>query len=863
MSVDAFLSQLEAMGVRLSANDDKLHCRAPEGVMDAALRARLREHKSEILQILHTRKTVALGIPRAQRDNGVLSSTERRYRTLEMMSSGHGAYNMALPYRIRGALQPNTLRDSIHHVVRRHRILHSRYPTTGSGPARIQDAPLPDLEEIELRDNPESRQEHMDRILWEPFDLETGPLLRFALLREAEQQYTLLLAFHHLVFDGASFRIFCAELAQCYQRLCSGQPIDLPELPVEYSDYAQWEKEWMQGQWLEQKLVFWKGHLEPLPPALQLGRQPIATRAPRRRGARVDFLVSPTVLTAARELARSRAATLHMLMLGVFDILLWQMSGSRDFIVGLPVSNRDHPELEHVVGNFTNTLALRQSLDDQQNFTELLDRVRESCLEGYQHRELPLEQLAAQLNLAQGTRGSNLFSVMFDLQDTSLSAFDLPGLETTALRTEKGDTTLDLSLVLVPEGETVRATLEYDCNRFERDDIEAAASAFKALLATVVASQQQPLCELPPLIAPLAMADSDGTTGEASEGRAFVPARTNLELHLVKLWEDLLGCEDIGIRDNFFDRGGQSLTALRLTQRVEEMTGQQLSIDFLWLEEPTIERLAERLCAGDTPVDWRRPVSIQPLGDRNPLWVVHTAAGHLYRYYCFARGLHPAQPVYGLNARGVYGNENPRSDIELIAKDCIESMRSLQPSGPYHIAGECMAGTTAYEMARQLTDQGERVGMVGLLESYARGVPARRSLRAFVYELRGYENLRTVQEAIYHWGLTRLGLAHRRELRKISEAQRWAHWGYKPGSYCGRVDIYAAAASQRACGDETLCWGQVQGINLQVHSMPGDHATMMEPPHVETVAAAVQSRLDELEGRGSSSSEDRYPPDRG
>lgn len=850
MSVQTLLTHLGSLGVQLSANGDKLRCRAPEGVMTPELKARLADSKAEILELLHAGQARP-SIARAGADlqsRGTLSSAEQRYWALEQISASKGAYNMALPYSLRGSLDTVALQRSIEQVVKRHQVLRSRFPGTDAGPARRLDAPVPVLEEIDLRAGNGDRQVHVDRVLWGPFDLAAGPLLRFAVLHEAAGQSTLLLSIHHLVFDGASFQLFCADLAGFYGNLTGYDSPPPPALSIQYPDYALWEQERLAGTWPDSELTYWKQHLEPLPRALDLhGANPVPAPG-SRHGARQDFVVSAEVMSEVRLLARQQSASVYMVMLGVFDILLWQLGAQREFVLGVPVSNRNHPELDALIGNFTNTLALRQCVDEQESFTELLQRVRDITLDAWQHRELPIEILMAHLRLEQNSQASRLLSVMFDLQETSLVAFKLPGLETTGVRTEKGATALDLSLVLVTEEERLQGAIEYDTAKFQRSEIEALAEHFGDLLRAVLSDPARPLCQLPHLraIPPLSPQNFASTATESNAQSDFVAARNNLEFHLVKLWEDLLDCTDVGIHDNFFELGGHSLLALRLTQRVEEMTGKRLSIDFLWLEEPTVERLADTLSRGNSVPDWRRAVPIQPGRGRAPLFVVHTMAGHLYRYYELARSLAHDQPVYGLNARGVYGDEQPQACIEDIAADCITSMRAVQPEGPYHMAGECMAGTIAYEMACQLTEQGQAVGFVGLLESYARGVRARHPLRAFIYELRAYENLYTVQEGIYHYILNRLGLQQRRKFSKLSEAQRWAQWSYKPRDYGGTVDIFAAVPSQSGCGDATLNWGQLANLALRTHTMPGDHGSMMESPNVQSVAQAVQACLPEV-----------------
>jgi aspartate racemase len=320
---------------------------------------------------------------------------------------------------------------------------------------------------------------------------------------------------------------------------------------------------------------------------------------------------------------------------------------------------------------------------------------------------------------------------------------------------------------------------------------------------------------------------------EAQQVTASKLPSTQTELHLCKIWEELLGVARVGTTDNFFELGGHSLLAVNLFDAIERQFGARLPMDALWYKGATIETLGQLLEQYEHAIKWPALVEMQPKGIRRPLFFVHTMGGNLFHYDDLVAELGTDQPVYGLQARGVYGSDTPRTTLAHIAADAIEAIKTRQPSGPYLIVGFSSGGVVAYEIAQQLRSQGDRIERLIMIDTY---MPATGKLARLKSRLAGVSRARSIrefQERLYHLVLHSLGLDRYRKLQKIGEAHRWAHWSYAPRCYPGRVDLIVAR-DQKTSPTPTLRY--LAAESLRVATVPGAHGTMVRHPHVKELA---------------------------
>lgn len=321
----------------------------------------------------------------------------------------------------------------------------------------------------------------------------------------------------------------------------------------------------------------------------------------------------------------------------------------------------------------------------------------------------------------------------------------------------------------------------------------------------------------------------------------YEPPRNSVDVHMKKLWEDVLEVEPVGIHDDFYDLGGDSLIAENLFLGIEQIFGKILPVDTLWAEGATIEHVVSVLRRADESIIWNSAVPLKPTGSRLPLFVIHTFGGHLSPYIQFSRLLNSEQPVYGLQARGADGTGVPQFSISEMAGHCIEMMRKLQPSGPYRIAGYSSGGLIAYEMARALAECGEQVSHLILLDAILPQSGLLGHSRSLSTEFRA-RDYRLLQERLYFLILHSLGLDRLRKLQTVMESHRWAEFCYRPGRYSGGVLLIQSSETAESNSYEQR-WKSLISGDIELETVEGDHLSIMRSSALQHLADCVTAHL--------------------
>jgi amino acid adenylation domain-containing protein len=329
------------------------------------------------------------------------------------------------------------------------------------------------------------------------FDLTQAPLIRVRLLRLAETEHVLLVTMHHIVADGWSLGVFWHELAALYNAYAGGNPVPLPALPIQYADFAAWQREWLQGEVLEAQLAYWKQQLAGARPVLELPADHPRPVMQTYRGARQWQVLPKRLAHELQALSQREGSTLFMTLLAAFTTLLSRYTGQEDILVGCPVANRNSGELEGLIGCFVNTLGLRTDLSGDPSFRELLRRVREFTLGAYAHQDLPFEKLVEALQPERDLNRHPLFQVMFVLQNTPMPVLKLPTLTLNPLEIEKGTAKFALTLFMTESDEGLVGLWEYKTDLFEPATITRMLGHFQTLLEGIVAQPGQSISTLP------------------------------------------------------------------------------------------------------------------------------------------------------------------------------------------------------------------------------------------------------------------------------------------------------------------------------------------------------------------------------
>ncbi|MDP3846050.1 MAG: amino acid adenylation domain-containing protein [Pseudomonas sp.] len=425
-----------------------------------------------------------------------LSHAQQGMWFIQQLEPNSAAYHIPSAARLRGHLDCAALHAAFQALVRRHEALRTSFREQNGEPTQLihGDLNLP-LPVVDLGHLPPAEREAAARHLLieeatRPFDLSQAPLLRLTLVRLAADEHLLLVVLHHIIADGWSMGVLVSELAQLYRAALEGREAALPDLPIQYADYAVWQRQRLDGAGLERQLAYWRSALgEPQAP-LELPADRPRPAAISGRGGRQRFSVELATASALHDLCQQHGATLFMGLLGAFQVWLHAHSGRLDPIVGTDVANRGRAETEGVVGFFLNQLALRADLTGNPSFAELLARLRVQVLDAYSHQELPFDKLVEALNPVRNLAYSPLFQVKLVLQNQPQGALEMPGLEVLPESVEHGQAQLDLHLTVEETPHGLDCTFKYSADLFDATSVAAFAEEFSALLAQVVATPE-------------------------------------------------------------------------------------------------------------------------------------------------------------------------------------------------------------------------------------------------------------------------------------------------------------------------------------------------------------------------------------
>ncbi len=902
MNLDRLLDNLSQLGVKLWLDGDRLGIRAPKGVLTPELKEALTQNKENILAFLQKANAAAnaqlpplAALPR----HGALpvSLAQERLWSLEQLTPGTAVYNLSVALHLTGILDRSALTRSLAEIVQRQEVLRTRFEDADGQPMAVISSetdftlPIADLRDIPASQREAQAQQLATEVAQQPFDLTQDVLWRVQLIQLADEDHVFVLTLHHIISDGWSFGVFLRELSALYNAFSQHQPSPLPQLPVQYADFAHWQRQWLESDAIAPQLDYWKQQLSSDLPPLQLPEKPSQSGAVSYRGDRQSFVLSEELTQALKSLSQQYGATLFITLLAAFKTILYRYTGQDDLLLCSPIAGRTRSETEALIGYFNNVLPLRTDLSGNPSFVALIDRVHRVANEAFDRPDVPLQQIAELPNLAR----TPLSRGMFALQNSPSDSLILSGITVTDLDIHNGTANFDLSLSMEEKGKMLAGVLFYKTDRFEDATIAELLANFQALLASIVANPQQQLSAITLAIQPV-----DRTTDAIESKPTYVAPRNFQEAQLVKIWETVLNLQPIGIHDNFFALGGHSLLAVQLFAQIEKHYDLNLPLATL-VQAPTVEQLAKLLSQDGESTTWSSLVPIQPHGSKPPLFCIHAVGGNVLTYVDLSRHLGTDRPVYGLQARGIDGKGEFHQSIAEMAAHYIQEICSFYPQGPYLLAGLSGGGVIAFEIAQQLVAQGHQVNMVALFDTYNPNyqkirqrlnaqyrqanigqIENRLSRLKWVKKLRGswhrishllsyfmklslrekqlfllekrksFKKILNDTIELISYKLDRRSgrpLPYRLRERAITENLRTAVLAYAPQVYPGKITLFRASASIYRAVDgspdsDELGWDEFAGGGLEVYQVPGDHSTSIAEPHVRVLAAKLKPCLD-------------------
>ncbi|PSB19673.1 non-ribosomal peptide synthetase [Phormidesmis priestleyi ULC007] len=444
------------------------------------------------------------------------SFAQQRLWFIEQLLPGDSLYVIPLVFQLTGSLQRSKFHQSLQAIVHRHESLRTTFDVVDGQLVQVvaHEFPVP-LRLTDLRALPTStREDAALSQIWQkiqqPFHLVKEPLLRVQLWRLHDTEHLLLLALHHIIFDEWSSGVLIRELGELYAALVEDKPAALPELPIQYADFAHWQREWLQGEMLNTQLRYWRQQLKNVP-LLDLPGAAARSLRQSHRGASQLLELPQWLLNALEELSQQAGVTLFMTLLAAFQTLLHRYTGQEDIAIGSPIANRHRSELEGLIGFLVNSLVLRTSLAGDPTFRELLERVREVTLAAYAHQDLPFEKLVEELQPVRSLGQNPLFQVVFALQNTPMEQLVLPGLVLSPVQFETKTARFDLELYVWKctdnfrnlwgkgwqQSDGLRGVIVYNTDLFDSATIASLRHHFQTLLEGIVANPDTHLSALP------------------------------------------------------------------------------------------------------------------------------------------------------------------------------------------------------------------------------------------------------------------------------------------------------------------------------------------------------------------------------
>ncbi|MEE8584938.1 MAG: amino acid adenylation domain-containing protein, partial [Acidobacteriota bacterium] len=465
----------------------------------------------------------------SRRDDPPLSFAQQRMWFLDQLEPQSRLYNVPLSVRLKGRLNLPALEAALDRIRQRHQVLRSSFPTVGGRPRlQVIEPGRFSLAVVDLTQAEGAQREHelahlVRREAQRPFNLATGPLLRAFLVRLGESEQALLATMHHIVSDAWSTQVLVRELTSLYQAFASGRPSPLKELPIQYADFADWQRRWLSGAALQEQIDSWKQNLQGAP-TLQLPTDHPRPSVPSQQGASRSFTLPAELSESLKAVSLQSDSTLFMTLMAAFQTLLCRYSGQQDISLGTLVANRNRAETEGLIGFFVNTLVLRTDLSGGVTFLELLQRVREVALQAYAHQDIPFEQVVDALQPHRSLSRTPLFQVMFSYQGLAMPELKMPGIEVEPLQLESPLSRFDLSLSIAQGEQGLTGSLAYTTDLFEACTIRRMARHLQTLLQGIAASPEQPIWALPMTEA----AEKQQLLAEWSGNRVDWPGRPTL-----------------------------------------------------------------------------------------------------------------------------------------------------------------------------------------------------------------------------------------------------------------------------------------------------------------------------------------------
>jgi len=819
-----------------------------------------------------------------------------RFWWLHQTRPGNHALNMPLAWTCKGKLDHDLAALALAELLRRHESLRTTFEVVNGKlsqvihPPHKVALPVEDLQSLSEDTRRQQRDAIIQREARIQMDMEKGPLFYARMIRMGAEENILLITIHHAICDGWSNGVVLRDFAAIYDGLARHTLPGLPELSIQFGDFAVWLDQWRSGLEQTRSLEFWRSTLGGDFAPFQI-QHDLSGRNAEAGGEIETLLLPPEQVQQARDFCASRGITMYMLLLSVYAATLHRFTGQGDILIGTPCANR-RAGTEDLIGPFSNPQVIRMQMAAEDSLGTLVERVRSWTMGALAHQDLPFEDLNEDDFFSREQNQIHL-KVYFIYQRAFMQAQKTPSLEIAPLRSVSPGTMFDLTLSIVERTEGPRLQLEYNPGFFRVTTIQRILNLYLRVLETTLSNphslvgeglqqtdmgrqpngfSDKPVDTVEQAVSSLngtALASGEDIQAAAKPAHEHLVPRDALELQIAGIWETAMGLKNLSIRDNFFDLGGRSLAAMRIVCQINKIYSVDFGLATLFSGN-TIERLSDLVRKRLSDNTSSSLVAMQPRGSAAPLFIIHGAGGNIIRFYQLAMMIGTDHPIYGIQAQSLLSGQPALLRLEDQAAFYLSEIRKIQPHGPYFFLGYSFGGTTALEMAHQLREQGEEVELLGMLDSRQReymtlilskdSVRTRldRRLGRFlgnlsplsfsekVEYLRGKLFTRTLRR--FYSLAVAMGFRTVPSFLKSTDDVSWiAAMNYKPKPWPGQLTLFRASVQPDPRLPLDLGWTPLAEGGVQVIELPGDHDLVFREDNTQVLADKLRIRLEQAD----------------
>lgn len=798
------------------------------------------------------------------------SLAQRRLWFLNQLQGPTAAYNVYVGLWLYGPLHASILRTCLQEIVERHESLRTSFAFEhGELIQRVSPShkfPLPLTDFSHFKEPHPPAYDLAKREVETPFDLSAGPLFRAHLMRISSEEHVLLCTMHHTVTDAWSLQVLTKELATLYKAASNGKKAVLPELPIQYGDFSEWQSRMLQSEKAQKQLQYWRKNLEGAPSMLQLPQDNPRPAEQTLQGNSQTYGVPARIMSELLRLSARYQITPFMFLLAAFKVLLYRYSGQSDVLVGVPVAGRAEIETESLIGFFVETVVLRDDLSGNPRFVDLLPKVRETTLGALANAEIPFEQIVEALSPERNLSCNPIFQVMFSVIKSAIQSHDFGNVAAFPYVVNSSTSILDLFATFIEDSDGKWwVQIDFNTVLFRVERIARMVDDLIAVLETVTKNPQIRIDDIPvscgkqPLMAGECLSRKPEPDRESNQQSVTLAQRRIQEIAdaaeseqelLVEIWKDLLGTSKIGTHDNFFDMGGHSLLAARLTAQIQEVTGRTLPVSAIF-RAPTIAGLASML--RHNALSQPDPLVMQlRQGDSEArLFAVAAPGVDSLGYALLARHLAGEESMCKLQAPGsaVWDRPFEKDELRGLAQQYLSAMRSVQPAGPFCFVAMCDGVLIAQEMILQLESVGEEVGFLAVLDTWVLENSQIRFLWATDYYRR---RMRTFRGLPLRQQLATMRQSFKRLTGRKGARGKWtnAYWPGKtfaPPMFRAPVLLFKRPKQPYFyVHDQEMGWGARSLGGVEICEIHCGHFEILRQPHVGLIAQKLSERLRKL-----------------